>query len=111
VGMMLNGHCTCGLQGYVGFGGLRANFETSCLVPAGCRRCRALRSLDVLGPQKLCHPDQIVMLARFAREDEFRTAWDWRLPDQRTVRVDPEGNLCPACGKPDLTFALEAMSD
>jgi hypothetical protein len=38
-------------------------------------------------------------------------SWSWRLPDGRTIRVNSDSNLCPACGKRTLSFALNAMID
>jgi hypothetical protein len=124
MGMVLAASCPCGFEDpYVPFGGVMLNFQTSCSAPARCGHCHRLTSVDVLSPESApCHPDDVELLAQIFEpattpprgsgpSPEGPQHWDWRLPDDRTVRVSATGNRCPACGQPTLTFRVGYMID
>jgi len=114
MGTIVQAHCNCGYRSsLLPFGAGMLNFQTVCMVPAECARCRTVVDVDYLISDRRCPTCgvPVVCYVRLTSGADHWTDMSWRLPSGDTAVLPPSSNPCPACGKHSLTFAPRGNFD
>lgn len=115
-GILAEASCPCGyhLERLPLFGGF-ANFRTVCLFPALCRDKGSLVLINLLDPgtrPASCPTGPLASLADPAVAPvDGESVAEWRLADNRVIRLLGGGYPCPRCGQMTLHFRQTGFWD
>jgi hypothetical protein len=121
MGSSLQAQCAdCGLEQGLNVGGGFADFMTTAAVPAGCKTCHRLVTVNAkLAPPCRCPTEGCegspVVIGKVSpsEPDMGSTVFDWLVDDDAGTRyvLRDAPHRCPACGGPRLTFTMAGFRD